>query len=546
MNLRNRIHTLLSKVTSTDKVEIFIPENESHGHYSTNVAFALGKIWSMSPIEAAQKIKEEIILADKGGLFRKIDVVNPGFINFWISDRALHTELKEILAKKQKYGKPKIKKSDFLRKIGPRRIQLEFISANPTGPLTMANGRGGFLGDVLANVLEFSGRKIEREYYVNDTGNQIITLGKSLTASLNLIADEEKFYKGDYIKKWALKNRALIKKSQESPLLIGQRAAKDFLAAVQKVIKQKARIHFDRYTSENKDIYAKNFVKKALAIFKKKKLTYEKDGALWLKTKDFGDDKDRVLITGDGFPTYFLADSGHLLETKSKGFDEKILILGPDHYGYVTRIKAAATVLGFTKPLVLVTQAVRVVKNGQEIKMSKRQGEFLTLEEVVDEVGQDAARFFFLMHSPESHMDFDLKLAKERSLKNPVYYVQYAFVRASAILKRATSNHGLRTSNKKVRSSQFAVHGSASAKLLRELIRFPEVVEDVACDYQVHRLTRYVTELSHAFHNFYEKERVVGEKDKNLATTRLQLVRATQIILKNTLYLLGVSEPKKM
>lgn len=546
--MRNKIVTLLRKVIKEDvEIAVSSPENYAFGHYSTSVAFLLGKIWKVTPVAAAEKLKAKIIAEDKDSLFKEINAVSPGFINFLISDDKLQDELGEIIfaggrsassgKKKNKYGSVLSTKNYKLK------TQVEFISANPTGPLTMANGRGGFLGDVLSNILEFTGQKIEREYYVNDTGNQIITLGKSLLAAVDIILDEEKFYKGGYIKTWALKNKAFIKKNQKNPLLIGKRAAKDLLANIKKVIEKKSGIHFDRYTSEDAQIHKKGLVNKALTIFKDKALTYEKDGATWLKTTEFGDDKDRVLITSDGFPTYFLADSGHFLETKIRGFMQKILILGPDHYGYVARIKGAASILGLAKPEILITQSVRVVKDGKEVKMSKRKGEFITFEEVVDEVGVDAARFFFLMHSPESHMDFDLKLAKERSVKNPVYYIQYAYVRCGAILEKVKS----RKSKVKIKSKNLeSLKSEASARLIRELIKFPEIIEDTARDYQVHRLTRYASELSHAFHNFYEKERIVGEKNKSLISHRIMLVKATQIIIGNTLSLMGIAKPKKM
>mgnify|MGYP001564016872 CR=1 FL=1 len=534
--MRTKIIDLLRKAI-LENVSILVSsqENIAFGHYSTNVSFELSKIWKMSPIEVAKKLKEEISAKDTSGLFDKIDVANPGFINFWLSKKTIQAEFNEILKDKDKYGKSKLKSKE--------KIQVEFISANPTGPLTMANGRGGFLGDVLSNVLEFTGQKIEREYYVNDTGNQIITLGKSLLSAVGLIAGDEKFYQGHYIKTWASKNKTFIRKNQKDPITIGKKAGKDLLSDIKKIIEKKSGIHFDRYTSEDKNIHKKNFIKNTIAIFDLKELTYKKDGAVWLKTTHFGDDKDRVLITSDAFPTYFLADSGHMLETKTRGFIKKILILGPDHYGYVSRIKASATILGLESLDILVTQAVRVIKDGVEVKMSKRKGEFITFEEVISEVGVDATRFFFLMHAPESHMDFDLKLAKERSVKNPVYYVQYAYVRCGAILQKAKKQ---KLDKKNLKLNLSLLNSEASLRLIRELTKFKEVVLGTAEDYQVHRLTRYASELSHALHNFYEKERIMGEKDKNLALLRLKLVEATQTILSNTLDLLGIAKPKKM
>ncbi|MDP3975179.1 MAG: DALR anticodon-binding domain-containing protein, partial [Candidatus Jorgensenbacteria bacterium] len=298
-------------------------------------------------------------------------------------------------------------------------------------------------------------------------------------------------------------------------------------------------IHFDRYTSEKKHIHVKGYVKKTLAAFKKKKATYEKEGAVWLKTTKEGDDKDRVLMTRGGFPTYFLADAGHYLETKTRGFKAKVNILGPDHYGYVARIQAAAKLVGLPKSEVIVTQAVRLIRGGEEVKMSKRKGNFVTFEEVVEEVGADAARYFFLSVSPTSHLDFNLDLAKERSNKNPVYYAQYAYVRAKSILQK------LKTKNLKLKADLSLLSTPDDAALLFALSRFPEVVADISQDYAVHRLTRYATELARAFHNFYEKEHVINAPEKE-AAARLALVKGSVIVFENLFRVLGISAPSKM
>jgi arginyl-tRNA synthetase len=412
---------------------------------------------------------------------------------------------------------------------------VEFVSANPTGPLTLANGRGGFLGDVLANVLEAAGAAVEREFYVNDTGNQIFTLGKSLLAAGGFVPDEENLYKGEYVSEWAVKHKKDVERMRNNPMKLGERAAKDFLKLIQRALEKEAHIKFDRYTSE-KSIHAKGYAKKALAVFKKKKATYESEGAVWLKTTAHGDDKDRVLITRGGFPTYFLADAGHYLETKSRGFKAKINILGPDHYGYVARIQAAAKLVGLPKSEVIVTQAVRLIRGGEEVKMSKRKGNFVTFEEVVEEVGADAARFFFLSVAPESHMDFNLDIAKERSAKNPVYYAQYAYVRAKSVVAKA------KISGKPDLS---LLSTPADAALLFTLSRFPEVLADAANDYAVHRITKYASELARAFHNFYEKEHVLGEAPA-LAAARLALVKGSVIVFENLFKVLGISAPAKM
>ena len=516
-----------------ENFDVFVPEKEAFGHYFTNAAIKFSKIINKNPVEFAEELAKRIKI-NEPDFFEKIEVLPPGFMNFWLSPKVFQNELKEILKKKSNYGKP-------VRQSKDKKIQIEFVSANPTGPLTLANGRGGFFGDVLANILEFCGYKVEREYYVNDTGNQIITLGKSLSTAAGLIPWEENFYQGDYIKDWAKKNSVLIKKYKNNYLKIGQSAAKDFLASIKKTLIKDSKIRFDRFTSENRHIHKKNFTKKALAIFEKSKLTYKKDGALWLKTTQFGDDKDRVLITSDGFPTYFLADAGHYLETKKRGFNHKINIMGPDHYGFVKRIQATAKIMGFKNSEIIITQAVRLIRKGQVLKMSKRKGEFVAFGDLVSEIGADVARFFFLTHSPETHMDFNLDLAKERSMKNPVYYAQYAAVRCQGIIKKA----GRQTTKHKSQINLNLLNTKEDIHLIKTLARFPETVEETVRKLSPQTLVHYSFELAREFHNFYEKEKVVGE-EKNLASARLALITATLIIFKNIFSLLGISLPRKM
>ncbi len=543
--MKARIAAEIKKViTESVRIEITVPENKQFGHYATSVAMKLAKIRNQPPLVIAEEIKNAIRKNARNNFFAKIEIAPPGFINFWLAPKLLQNEVKEILKKKEKYGKGE---SRTLRQAQGKKIQLEYISANPTGPLTLANGRGGFFGDVLANLLEYQGQKIEREYYVNDTGNQIITLGKSLAATQGFIPDEEKLYKGEYIKKWAAAHKVITKQYKDTPLLLGQKAAKDFLKATKKVIAQKAKIKFDRYTSEEAHIHKKSFITKTLAIFKKEGMVYEREGATWLKTTAHGDDKDRVLITRDGFPTYFLADAGHYLETKTRGFTKKILILGPDHYGYVHRIQAAARIIGIQEPEVIVTQAVRLMQGGTEVKMSKRSGMFVTLEELLNEISPDVVRFFFLMHSPETHMDFNMDLAKEHSVKNPVYYIQYAAVRAASILRKAK----YRASNSKYQ----ALNTEADIDLISVLVRFPEIISEATEKYNPQLLARYALDCAREFNNFYEKERIIparrspregGGEEKNIMAARLALVHATHTVLKTALNLLGITLPKKM
>lgn len=548
-------------------IRIERPEEKIHGDYAANVAMIIAKKIKKSPMEAAEMLSSKL-RSQSSKLFEKIEAAEPGFINFFLSKEYLQKQVEEILKRKEKFGQLKIGKS--------KKIQVEFISANPTGPLTLANGRGGFLGDVLSNVLEHAGNKVEREYYVNDTGNQIIALGKSLLAATGFIPAEENLYKGAYVKEWADKNISIVKEHKDNALKLGQIAAKDFLKEIKSTLEATG-IKFNRWTSEDRHIHKKSFVEKALKIFKSKDLTYQKDNALWLKTTKFGDDKDRVLITSDGFPTYFLADSGHYLETKSRGFNKKINIFGPDHHGYTKRIQIAAKILGYsvleilthgkirdmekdvesgfgvesppglflsglTGTTVVITQPVRMISGGEEIKISKRKGKFITFEDLINEVRTDTARFFFLMVSPDTHLNFDMELAKERSEKNPVFYVQYAHARICSIFQK------LRAQNSKLKAATQnlkLLNHASELELIKQLIRLPEIIEDTAKDYQVQRLPQYAIDLATSFHQFYRDCRVILE-DKSLSEARLALVLATKIVLKNTLSLMGISAPEMM
>lgn len=520
------LSAIVKKYGKIDMPEFSVeaPDNPEHGDYSSNAAMVLGKTLDQKPQDVAADLS--FGLASAG---RQVKIAGPGFLNFFLTNKTVLSLLSEVLRKKNNYGRQQSKN---------KKVQVEFVSANPTGPLTLANGRGGFLGDALSNILEFSGYKVEREYYVNDTGNQIITFGRSLAAAFGSIPEEEVFYKGAYVKKWAKANRTKVKKYKDNPLRLGQIAAKDFLLSIKKALDKKAGMKFDRWTSEERHIHKKGLAKQALEIFKKKKLSYKKDGAVWLKTTAFGDDKDRVLITSDGYPTYFMADAGHYLETKVRGFDKKILILGPDHYGYVKRIQAAAKIIGFENSEIIVTQAMRLMREGKEVKMSKRGGTYVAFEDLIDEVGKDAVRFFFLERSSDTHIDFNFDLAKEQSKNNPVFYIQYAHARMQSIFRKAG----------KLKKSvvDFALLNSPEEKLImKTIIRFPEIIEDISRNYQVHRLIKFSSDLARLFHDFYEKHRVITG-DGKLTGARLALVAAAGIVLKNSLTLLGINAPDKM
>ncbi|HPI67038.1 MAG TPA: arginine--tRNA ligase [bacterium] len=512
------------------------PPTPEFGAYSCNVAMILARELKISPMDIAHAMAQKL---ENNKIWEKIAVVKPGFINFYLADKILQDNLDLILKEKEKFGYLKSKKKE--------KIMVEFISANPTGPLTLANGRGGFSGDVLANVLKLTGHKVEREYYINDYGNQVRALGHSI------LKDDEAQYSGEYINELAKKIKMDPRlreddknddktKKDDIAFKIGEVTAKIILEEMIKPVVKKAGIKFDTWFSE-KTLHDSGAVEKMFQYLKNKNLVYEHDGAVWLKTTESEeniDDKDRVLIKSTGEKTYFLADIAyHFDKFKKRKFDKVINLWGADHYGYVARMKQAVALLGFPNQLeILLMQMVRLIKNGQEFKMSKRAGIYVTLEELIDMVGLDVTRFFFLMHANNKQMDFDLDLAKERSQKNPVFYVQYAHARICSILEKVSS---VKVSSVKVKKE---LHNSEK-ELIKELIKWPEIVAEVALNYEVHKICFYTIALADKFHDFYENCRVI-EENNQVNDWRLNLVRATKQVLKNVLTCLGVNAPEKM
>lgn len=513
------------------------------GDYSTNVALGLAREARSNPMETAEEIAECL---QQNDLFGSVQVAKPGFINLFLAPDYLRKQIGEILKKEDKFGGLEIGAG--------QKVQVEFISANPTGPLTLGNGRGGFYGDVLANVLKRAGFKAERAYYLNNAGYQIEVLGHSI------LEDEQAQYRGDYIDELRSSDKLREQLGPQKVLpakKIGQTAASIiFLNWIRPTIEKRMKINFDEWIEEL-GIRDSGLPEKILEILKEKNLTYEKEGALWFKSTEFGDDKDRVLITSakDGRErefTYLLPDAAcHYKKFVSDKFDRVIDIWGADHHGYVARLQAAGKALGAwdeNKLKIIIMQLVRLMSGGKEVKMSKRAGTYVTLDELLDEISLDVARFFFLMYSPDTHMNFDLDLAKEQGEKNPVYYVQYAHARICSIFRKSDKMSDIKNANFDL------LEHESELKLIKQLIRFPEIVEDVARDYQVHRLPHYAIELVKTFHKFYEDCRVlapstaegIDEKAPELTQARLALVQATQITLKNTLELMGINAPEKM
>lgn len=503
------------------------PKSKQWGDLSTNIAFLLSKQLDKTSKELAKKI---ILNLPKIDMFEKVESVG-GFINFYLNPHWLFSELKKILKEKENYGKANIGKG--------KRVIVEFISANPTGPLTLGNGRGGFYGDVLSNLLEKVGYKVIREYYVNDAGNQIKVLGQSiLSAKLNNGGRNEEgqnLYKGTYIKELA----KVV--SGDDPEDVGKKAAKIILEKIIKNELKKLKIRFNNFVSEQ-DFLKSGKTEKVINELENRGLTYRKEGALWFQSTKFGDDQDRVLIRKDGQPTYFATDIAYHLD-KCKRADLLVNFWGTDHHGYVPRILAALSAFGLEKKLhLIIVQLVRLIKEGKEVRMSKRAGVYFTLLDLVKEVGLDVARYFFISVAPETHMDFDLQLAKERSLKNPVYYIQYASARIFGIFKKfkqPVEKIPVSTKNLSL------LKEPAEVDLIKQLVKYPDIINEIAHNHQVHKIPQYAFNLATAFHNFYEKCQVLTA-DNQLTLARLNLVLATKYILLDILHLMGINAPERM
>jgi len=528
---------------------IEIPREEDFGDYSTNLAFILAPKLKKSPLKIAESIVEEVKESD---IVEKIEIAGKGFINFFIKDDVLRDALRNIFEKGV---------DAFLPDLGMgRKILIEFVSANPTGPLHIGHGRGAAVGDVLATILKCTGFNVVKEYYINDAGRQIATLGESTYLRLKELRGEkiefpDNFYKGDYIKDIAskfieqgnnlpeTKEDAIKRLSEFSSSIVMEGIVKDL---------QDFGVYFDNYFRES-ELYRSGMVDKTLEILKEKGFAYEKDGALWFKTSLFEKDEDRVLIKSNGETTYFASDIAYHREKLGRGFDLLIDLWGSDHHGYIPRLKASIEALGEDKEKlkVILIQFVTLIKDGKTIGMSTRAGQFTTLREVVDEVGKDAARFFFLMRKSNAHLEFDLDLAKKTSNENPVYYVQYANARIESIFRNAReqgilikgiADEGL---NREKDLNLGLLTLKEEMDIVKGIIHFYDTIEGSAKSLEPHRLTFYLINLVGRFHSYYNKVKVLGE-DRGYTEARLVLLFVLQQIIKKGLDMLGVSAPDKM
>lgn len=515
--------------------DVNYPAKREYGDYAVNIAMKLAKLVQQNPMEVGELIKSHLNLE---GLER-VEVVRPGFINIFVNSTFLAGGVRYILEKQADYGK----NQSGIVNGKAKKVLVEFLSANPTGPIHLGNGRGGFGGDVLARVLRANGYEVIAEYYFNDAGHQIEILAESvlrryLQQQGIKIDYPEELYKGEYISDLAaeldlanvtLQNMATVRDSIKTTV-VGK-----MLQQIKDLINNKLQIHYDVWKSE-KTLYEGNNVSRAKQLLEDRQLLYEQDGATWFKSTQFGDDKDRVIIKSTGEYGYFFPDILYILDKfMDRTIDRWILFLGADHHGYQGRLEAALQAFGYGGKMdIIFVQMVRLMFNGKELKMSKRKGTFVTLEELIDEVGLDVTRWFFLMHEPNTHMDFDLNLAKEHSDKNPVYYVQYAHARICSILNKIPS----------LPPAPLQFTNPTEEDLAKVLLRLPELVEEVGHSYQVHKLPQYALEVARTFHHFYTTSRVLDGETVN--RTRLQLVQATKIVLSNTLQLMGINAPDKM
>jgi arginyl-tRNA synthetase len=537
--LRAALRSVAPDVAEGATIEVARPQLAEHGDFSTNLALQLAGSLKQPPRQIAEALVAALGATSQDELLSRAETAGPGFVNVWLTPSRVELAVDEIRADPETYGTAQAAK--------PERINVEFVSANPTGPLTVGNARGAFVGDLLCRVLEAVGHQVTREYYFNDSGAQVEKLGLSLRAIREGDEVPEEGYHGDYVRDLAPNiSPGVLSLAEETPArtgwIYGEWATEQIRAGIEASL-ERLGVHFDVWKSES-SLHNEGWVGRGIEQLKAKGYMYEQDGALWFKSTEFGDDKDRVVIRTNGEPTYFASDIGYVVEKFSRGFDELIYIWGADHHGTVARLKNAAQALGLDRDAVnvLLIAWVRFVRDGEEVSMSKRSGEFVTLDELLEEVGVDAARWSFASRATTTGIDFDIELARKQSSENPVYYVQYAHARIASILRKA-AGEGLATAD--------SLDGTLAADdvalgLAKEVLRLPEIVLDAAADRQTQAITTFATDLATKFHAFYRDRRVVDKDDPQTSAARLALVDAVRITLARSLGLLGISAPESM
>ena len=575
--LRELLMSALGRLVSEGKIEavplpafnIEIPQDKSHGDFASNIALACAKPLKSAPRKIAEMLCEAIIL--EGSSFERVEIAGPGFINFFLSRSWFSNVINSVFNEKENYGRTDTGAG--------KKILVEFVSANPTGPMHIGNARGGAIGDCLAAVLDWAGYNVEREFYVNDAGNQIEKFGNSLNlrymqlcsengqAFIAKYADNEELCQAIYNDAdtfpmpedvylgadiivhaknfYDINGNTYAEKAEEErkEALVAFALPKNIQKLEDDL--RKYRIEYNTWFRES-TLHNSDAVKKVIDLLKKSGYTYEQEGALWFKSSELGDEKDRVLVRANGIPTYFVPDIAyHYNKLVTRGFDTAIDILGADHHGYIPRMKAAMQALGVdpNRLDMIIMQMVRLVKNGETYKLSKRSGKAVTLETLLDEIPIDAARFFFNLREANSHFEFDLDLAIEQSSKNPVYYVQYAHARICSIIRNLEAEG---YSVKALSAEQLNVlDAPEEIELIRFIASLPNTVDTAAKDYDPAKITRYTQDLATLFHKFYDKCRIKGAEE-NVLYARLALCEAVKITLRNTLDMLKITCPEKM
>ena len=521
------------------KVVLEVPPQKEFGDFATNFAMQSARVFHKAP----RQIAEELVKRIEGDWLDHAQIAGPGFLNFYLKGNVLYDSFQKILAAGESYGQ--------LPKKDAPKIQVEYVSANPTGPLHVGHGRGAAAGSALVNLLRAAGFPVESEYYINDAGNQMNNLARSVNARyLELLGQDVEFpedgYHGQDIIDTAQRiidkegDKYLSMSDDERLEIFKDLAYVEKLAALKEDL-ESFNVTFDNWFSER--TLHPEAVKAAVKILQDNGNIYEQDGALWLKSTAYGDDKDRVVIRDNGVPTYLAADIAYHHNKYERGFDRLINIWGADHHGYVCRVKAAMDALGHDseKLTVLLLQMVALYRGGELVKMSKRTGQSVTLNELMEEVGTDAARYFFLMRSLDSQLDFDLDLAKKKSNDNPVYYIQYAHARICSIFRQAEENKLAVGAQPELS----LLTDESELDLIKKIEEYPEEIERAARDYAPQRIARYSYDLASAFHSFYNRCRIVGVEPK-LAEARLALVQVTAHVIRHSLGILGVSAPEQM
>jgi arginyl-tRNA synthetase len=525
-------------------IEVEVPKIESHGDFSTNIAMVTASVQKMPPRKIAESILKHV--TDPDNILAKTEIAGPGFINFFLNTWSWYPVLRKIHQEDIRYGASDIGNGE--------KIQVEFVSSNPTGPLHVGHGRGAAVGDSVANILGLCGYDVQKEYYINDSGRQINTLGRSVFLRYKeLLGEEIQFpedcYQGDYIRDYAKKIRdgkgkALLDQDEEKSISFCARFAAEHIITQIRQDLVSFGVEFDNWYSEQ-SLYDSGKVDAVIDDFREKNIVYRKDGALWFKTEDFGDEKDRVVVRRNGQTTYFASDIAYHIDKFERGFSRVIDVWGADHHGYVSRMAGSIEASGYKRDQfnVILVQFVNLLRSGEPVAMSTRTGEFVTLSDVVKEVGKDAARFIFLTRNYESPLDFDLELAKKKTNDNPVFYVQYVHARISSIVRKGRER-GLDD----ITWDEEAIatlKEPEEISLMKTMARYPEVLQNSAKFMEPHRITFCLMDLSACFHAYYNKHRVLTDVPL-LSRGRLYMVLAVQKVIRNGLTLLGVSAPDRM